>query len=635
MAADPFHELIHNQRGELLSEMPPARVVLSAGCSGSWYFQWLDQKYPSRIERHIGFDLDPPPDELPPNVEYYQHSFCDLSGIPDASVDLIFAGQAIEHVSAAESFSFFRHAHRVLKSDGWLVMDSPNFTITDPWPYVNPDHIIEYKPRQMRSILDAAGFEVVNSKGILLCKENGKVIHEPYEYARIDQRRSKEAKGRPEDSFIWWMEARKARKFNGSRLAKLLDRTNRSYERQLARTAARRAKEQRKVSQRELRLSRRPSATLRQAIRRLVPYRLRWLIKVTFKRVAGLYFRDLMSVLADVRDRVDGLQKTLGDVQTRLDAQEEVMSLFLRRIRALEDEFADVRRPLEATDEAQRSLQALLVRRLDEIDLWVRRIGPSPLSSTIFLTPSSEQEGDDELVVTSDLSDFYMRFQDRHRGSEEIIRQRQQKRVTYFSSCRQVLDIGCGRGEFLELLREAKIAAKGIDLSDAAVESCRRKGLAASQADAFDFLANTETGTFDGIHMSHVLEHMPFQTVVRLLETCAAHLPAGGVLVAETPNPHSPEALHAFFLDPTHVRPLFPETLTILLESLHFVALKTYFLNPQPRQTEDSERRPQDFADYLLVAIKDGDLEPQTSNDKQPGRLGQPHKPAPTAPPSA
>jgi len=172
-------------------------------------------------------------------------------------------------------------------------------------------------------------------------------------------------------------------------------------------------------------------------MRRLVPYRVRWLAKVTFKRVTGLHYRDLMSVLADVRDRVDGLQKTLGDVQTRLDAQEEIMSLFLRRMRALEDEFADVRRSLEATDEPQRSLQALLVRRLDEIDLWVRRIGPSPLSSTIFLTPSSEQEGDDELVVTSDLSDFYMRFQDRHRGSEEIIRQRQQKRITYFSSCRQ------------------------------------------------------------------------------------------------------------------------------------------------------------------------------------------------------
>ena len=107
------------------------------------------------------------------------------------------------------------------------------------------------------------------------------------------------------------------------------------------------------------------------------------------------------------------------------------------------------------------------------------------------------------------------------------------------------------------------------------------------------------------------------------------------VLVSFDTARDTPEALHAFFLDPTHVRPLFPETLTILLESLHFVALKTHFLNPQPRQTEDSERRPQDFADYLLVAIKDGDLEPKTSNDKQPGRLGQPHKPAPTAPPSA
>ena len=595
MTVDPFHDLIHSLRGQLLSEMPPAQVVLSAGCSGTWYFKWFEEEYPHEIESHIGFDIDPRPDDLPPNIEYHQQSFCDMSEIPDAGVDLIFAGQAIEHVSTAESFSFYEHAFRVLKPDGWLVLDSPNFTITALWPYVNPDHIIEYRPDQMRSILKAAGLKVINRKGILLCKENGKVLSDPYAYERIDQRRIREAKDRAEDSFIWWIEARRDGTFNAERLFSILRKTNRQYEREMDRQ---RKRLQRKESvPEEVRLGRSLWRTSRQAARRVVPRPLRSVARKAFKRITGLYYRDQMAVLSDIRGRVSHLQEALPELESRAAAQDELMSLAVRRLRGVE-------RHLETLDESVHSAMDDLAGRDADLQRSVRSLASSAASSTTAFWGTPTEESGDQLVMTKALSDFYIQFQNRHRGSEELIRERQRGRVPYFKSCRHVLDIGCGRGEFLELIQEHGIAAEGIDLSDSAVEACLGKGLKVSRAEALAFLATKDEGTFDGIHMSHVVEHVPFSSAVQLLEGSIQHLAAGGVLVIETPNPHSPETLQAFFLDPTHVRPLFPEAMLILLESLGLEDVEVHFLNPVTQQANGTEMAPRDFADYLVVGTK-------------------------------
>jgi O-antigen chain-terminating methyltransferase len=581
--------------------MPPARVVLSAGCSGPWYFEWLNEKHPSSIERHIGFDLGPRPDDLPAEIEYHQRSFCDLSPIADESVDLIFAGQAIEHIAAEDSLDFFQHAHRVLKKDAWLVLDSPNFTITNPWPYVNPEHVIEYTPKQMKNILKAAGFEVARVKGLLLCRENKKVLDEPYDYQRIDERRIREGKHRPEDSFIWWIEARNRGRFNERKLTGFLKRATREYERDLARMAKQREIEARKAAKQE----QQPHGSgPRRLARRLVPRRIRWASKATFKRITGLYHRDQMRLLTDTRDRVGELQAAVPILSSKLDTQDELIAMILRRLRIAQDEFDAATHSLSEGVEGLRALRDDLTKRAADLDRVVRLLAPAASSTSVFWASPRDEQGEDELVMTRGLSDFYIEFQNRHRGSEELIRERQRGRVPYFQSCRRVLDIGCGRGEFLELLREHGIPAEGIDLTDSAVETCVAKGLSVVRAEAHAFLAAKDPGTFDGIHMSHVLEHIPFGAAVALLETCEQHLALGGVIVAETPNPHSPEALQAFFLDPTHVRPLFPEALVVLLESLGLRDVEAHFLNPVRPAAGDVTTVPQDFADYLVVGIK-------------------------------
>lgn len=371
MSDDPFHDLIHEQRGELLAEMPAAQTVVSAGSSGTWYFKWFQEKYPHLVKRHIAFELDDRPDDLPPGIDYHQRSFCDMSNVPDESVGLVFAGQSIEHVSTADAFDFFAHAHRVLAPGGWLVMDSPNFAITDEWPYVNPDHIIEYTPRQMSAIVKAAGFEVGTVKGLLLCRQNGKVIHDPYEFSRIDQRRIRDAKTRPKDSFIWWMEARKTKKFGASRLRKLLDRTNHAYERQVAKTARRKEKVERESAG----ISRggflnRLVRGGRAVIRRVTPYRARWLARVIFKRVTGLYYRDLRAAVDKVDVDIAELRKSITPLHSKLDALEELMGLILRRMRATEDELSSLPLRLEPLQEQLAEIMQRIPPRIIPIREW-------------------------------------------------------------------------------------------------------------------------------------------------------------------------------------------------------------------------------------------------------------------------
>ena len=151
----------------------------------------------------------------------------------------------------------------------------------------------------------------------------------------------------------------------------------------------------------------------------------------------------------------------------------------------------------------------------------------------------------------------YARFAERFRGSEELIRAGQRFYLEYFAGRREVLDVGCGRGEFLDLMREAGVPAKGIDLSEECVAACRQKGLAAEIADLFAYLGALPENELDGIFCSQVVEHLPPELLPEMVKLCASRMARGGVLVIETPNPECLAifATH-FYLDPTHVRPV-------------------------------------------------------------------------------
>ena len=159
----------------------------------------------------------------------------------------------------------------------------------------------------------------------------------------------------------------------------------------------------------------------------------------------------------------------------------------------------------------------------------------------------------------------------------------------------EVADLGCGRGEMLELLRERGVEALGVDTSAEMVAIAREKGLRAEHGDLFAFLAARPPGSLGGIVCSHVLEHLWPADHVRFTRFCAAALAPGGILIAETPNPKSLVAGSInFSCDPTHLRPVFPETLAFMLERAGFEDVEIEYLSPVPddRRARSAESAP-------------------------------------------
>jgi O-antigen chain-terminating methyltransferase len=155
-------------------------------------------------------------------------------------------------------------------------------------------------------------------------------------------------------------------------------------------------------------------------------------------------------------------------------------------------------------------------------------------------------------------------------GSESTIRDIQKRFVKFFLGHGPVLDIGCGRGVFLELLAAAGIPCVGIDHSEEALEACRKKGLTVYREDAQTYLKQNR-GHFGGIFCSHVIEHMAYDDALKFLELCDTALRPGGLFLLVTPNPDDLTIMsEIFWLDPTHVRPYPKLLLQRMLQALGF-----------------------------------------------------------------
>jgi len=172
----------------------------------------------------------------------------------------------------------------------------------------------------------------------------------------------------------------------------------------------------------------------------------------------------------------------------------------------------------------------------------------------------------------------YTGFENRFRGSEDDIKRQQAPYISYFRPGGKVLDLGCGRGEFLDLLQKNGIEGIGVDGNGQMVDICLDKGLNCRKGDILETLAKWPDGSLDGIFSSQVIEHLPPPYLKRLIELCHAKLATGGTLLLETVNPTSVFALvQIYFLDVTHERPVHPEALKFLMESSGFADVEIAF----------------------------------------------------------
>lgn len=179
----------------------------------------------------------------------------------------------------------------------------------------------------------------------------------------------------------------------------------------------------------------------------------------------------------------------------------------------------------------------------------------------------------------------YTGFENRYRGSEQEIKKQQASYVSYFKKGGKVLDLGCGRGEFIEILEENGIEAEGIDINGQMIEICRDKGLNCQKADMLKKLAEYEDGTLGGIFSSQVIEHLSPSYLRRMIELAYFKLSPASHIVLETINSASVFSLvQIYFLDLSHQKPVHPQTLKFLLESTGFEKVEIKYSFPLEKE---------------------------------------------------
>ena len=301
----------------------------------------------------------------------------------------------------------------------------------------------------------------------------------------------------------------------------------------------------------------------------------------------------LESELESLRDtRVPRVERNLGLMQKSAEAlQAEILSVRDVRVPRAEADIASLQRALESVQAVAEELRdgrlpALsgrtdaLVERLHEdltevTGLVERLVQHEPLR--IGIAQEIEARIPEAVAAAS------TRFAQTFRGDRAEILGRAEEHVRALAGNSPVMDLGCGRGELLEALRNAGIEARGVDSDPAMVAGCRRLGLAVEERDAVGALQSSQPGSLGGVTAIHLVEHLPAAGWMTLVEAAAAALRPGGVLLVESPNPESLRVgAGLFWTDPTHRAPIHPDAMALVAKAVGLEVVEVRRLHPFP-----------------------------------------------------
>lgn len=216
---------------------------------------------------------------------------------------------------------------------------------------------------------------------------------------------------------------------------------------------------------------------------------------------------------------------------------------------------------------------------------------------------------------------FYRAFEDRYRGSRDLIKTRLQVYLPFITPLHQIypggeiLDLGCGRGEWLELMQEQGFRARGVDLDEGMLQACKELGLPVVHGDALTILSKLPEQSLAMVSGFHVIEHVTFDMALQLINEAWRVLKPGGLLILETPNPQNVlVACNNFYLDPTHEKPLPNQLLSFLTETAGFSRSKILGLNEPASVRDSAEVELLDVfssvsPDYAVIAQKEALVE--------------------------
>lgn len=276
---------------------------------------------------------------------------------------------------------------------------------------------------------------------------------------------------------------------------------------------------------------------------------------------------------------VDEVVQTALD---RVDSQGDETRRHQETLAAWERRTSQAMASIAASHEELRTSVAVLQEALQNLKRGVARIAEAGASvaaaSPVAAAPAAAGSHLEPLDGHK-----YVGFEDRFRGSSDDIRLRVAEYLPIFQNAPSVLDVGCGRGEFLALLRDAGIPARGVDVNGAMIDVCRRQGLEAEEADALAYLQRQPDRSLGGLFAAQVVEHLEPRYLSALLDAAYDKLQPGAPIVLETINPACWFAFFESYLrDITHVRPLHPDTLKFLLIASGFQDVDIRYRSPYP-----------------------------------------------------
>lgn len=354
----------------------------------------------------------------------------------------------------------------------------------------------------------------------------------------------------------------------------------------------------------------------RQKIRRVpvLGYALAW-----FKAVLLLPRTRFQTevALAQLHGRVDRLQQEIqeqldiriGNLQQQIHEQLQQLHVQSQRIAELEAPKLAMRMDqYDALDVGSRLMQLdrlQIARQLRSVNLMMRtslqnernQVGKisntmpdltdvpanTPLPKPVIQSP----------VVASDFDQdqFYLEFEALFRGSRADIKDRLKVYLPYLSHIsaepkdqrKMVIDVGCGRGEWLELLDEQGIPAMGVDMNQSMVNACLDRGFLVRHADAIAYLREQEAGSIGAVTGFQIIEHLPFEQLIALFDAARHALCPGGVIIFETPNPENLKVGACnFYFDPTHLHPIVPQVAEFMARQRGFSHAEILRLHPYP-----------------------------------------------------
>ncbi len=294
---------------------------------------------------------------------------------------------------------------------------------------------------------------------------------------------------------------------------------------------------------------------------------------------------------------------------------DEIASETKESERRTENLYARLKEEMERTFQKEQEIRMELALQGQRIARLLEEIRREPISSNTI--KSNKRSSHDE--ESNELDALYAALENRFRGTSEEIRERLKVYLPFVETAgagtpqKPVLDLGTGRGEWLELLRDSGYAARGVDSNSILIAECRERGLDVIEDDLMNYLSNAADDSVGAVTGFHVAEHLPFPTLVRMLDEAVRIVQPGGCVIFETPNPQNVLVGSCnFYLDPTHRNPLPAPVMQFLLESRGLTNVEVVKLNPSTAEpvegdTDLARRFNQYFygpMDYAVVGRK-------------------------------